>query len=269
MVSDFQTRDSYQFFLEEAPELLQSLEKGLLDLRQAHSPSKIHDLMQIAHSLKGGAACVGLDHIQNLAHKLESVFKNLCEKEPEIDLELENLLLQAYDCLREPLLKEIQTGKSDGEATLEKAKPVLAQLEAKLGLRQCLVPTSNEQKKTDVTEFPFAEEVAEGISRLEVILANPDIPEMREALKAQAEIFREFGELSQLPGFVAIAQTTLKALQANPQAAQTIAKLALEDFRAAQAAILAGNRNQGGNPCEALVNLAPQLQCHLLISPSR
>ena len=256
MVSDFQSRDSYQFFREEAPELLQSLEKGLLDLRQAHSTSKIHNLMQIAHSLKGGAACVGLDHIQNLAHKLESVFKTLCEKEPEIDLELENLLLQAYDCLREPLLKEIQIGKSDGEATLEKAKPVFAQLEAKLGLRQYFAPTSNEEKKTDVTEFLLVKEVAEEISRLEVILTNPDIPEMREALKAQAEIFREFGELSQLPGFVAIAQTTLKALQANSHAAQTIGKLALEDFRAAQAAILAGNRNLGGNPCEALVNLA-------------
>ena len=248
MVSDFQPRESYQFFLEEAPELLQSLEKGLLDLRQDRSLSKIHDLMRITHSIKGGAACVGLNHIQNLAHQLESVFKRLCEKESEIDLELENLLLSAYDCLQAPLLEEIQIGKSNREAALEKAKPVLAQLEAKLSL--------NEKKKTDATEFLLAEEVAQGLSRLEVILGNPDIPEMLEALKAQVEIFRELGELSHLPNFVAIARTTLKALQTNPLAGQTIGQLALEDFRAAQKAVLAGNRNPDGNPCQALVNLA-------------
>ena len=248
MVSDFQPRESYQFFLEEAPELLQNLEKGLLDLRQNRSLDKIHDLMRIAHSLKGGAACVGLNHIQNLAHQLESVFKRLCEKESEIDLELENLLLTAYDCLRAPLLEEIQIGQSNREAALEKAQPVLAQLEAKLSL--------NEKKKTDATEFLLAEEVAQGLSRLEVILGNPNVLEMREALKAQVEIFRDLGELSDLPNFVAIAQTTLKALQTHPQAGQSIGQLALEDFRAAQKAVLAGNRHPDENPCQTLVNLA-------------
>ncbi len=248
MVSDFQPRESYQFFLEEASELLQSLEKGLLDLRQDPSLSKIHDLMRIVHSLKGGAACVGLNHIQNLAHQLESIFKRLGEKKSEIDLELENLLLYAYDCLRAPLLEEIQIGKSNQEAALEKAQPVLARLEAKLSL--------NEKKKTDATEFLLAEEVAQGLSRLEVILGNPNVLEMREALKAQVEIFRKLGELSDLPDFVAIAQTTLKALQTNSQADQTIGQLALEDFRAAQEAVLAGNRHPDGNPCAALGNLA-------------
>ncbi len=259
MVSDFQPRESYQFFLEEAPELLQSLEKGLLDLGQDRSLAKIHDLMRIAHSIKGGAACVGLNHIQNLAHQLESVFKKLWERESEIDLELENLLLSAYDCLRAPLLEEIQIGKSNREAALEKAKPVLARLEAKLSL--------NEQKKTDATEFLLAEEVAQGLSRLEVILGNPNVLEMREALKAQVEIFRELGELSALPDFVAIARTTLKALQTNPQAGQTIGKLALEDFRAALEAVLAGNRHPEGKPCQALVNLAQSSPSSLSSSP--
>ena len=47
---------AYQFFIEEAQELLQVLEDGLLDLRQDHSTNKVHELMRAAHSIKGGAA---------------------------------------------------------------------------------------------------------------------------------------------------------------------------------------------------------------------
>ncbi|NEQ17967.1 MAG: hypothetical protein F6K44_31460, partial [Moorea sp. SIO3E2] len=47
---------AYQFFIEEAPELLQLIETGLLNLQQERSTAKIHDLMRAAHSIKGGAA---------------------------------------------------------------------------------------------------------------------------------------------------------------------------------------------------------------------
>ena len=50
---------AYQFFTEEAPELLQILEEGLLSLHD-RSTAKVHNLMRAAHSLKGGAASVGL-----------------------------------------------------------------------------------------------------------------------------------------------------------------------------------------------------------------
>jgi chemotaxis family two-component system sensor histidine kinase/response regulator PixL len=52
---------AYQFFIEEAPELLQVIEAGLLTLNQEHSTGKVHSLMRAAHSLKGGASSVGLD----------------------------------------------------------------------------------------------------------------------------------------------------------------------------------------------------------------
>ncbi len=60
---------AYRFFVEEATGLLQSIESGLLRLNQERSTAKIHSLMRAAHSLKGGAAGVGLEAIATLSHR--------------------------------------------------------------------------------------------------------------------------------------------------------------------------------------------------------
>ena len=61
--------------MEEAPELLQIIEDGLLTLRAERTSAKVHDIMRAAHSLKGGAASVELPTIKDLAHRLEDIFK--------------------------------------------------------------------------------------------------------------------------------------------------------------------------------------------------
>ncbi|UBF24707.1 Hpt domain-containing protein [Kovacikia minuta CCNUW1] len=124
---------AYQFFVEEAPELLQVLESGLLTLTQAHSITEIHSLMRAAHSIKGGAASVGLEAIATLAHRLEAIFKVLYGETLTIDTELENQLLQAFDCLKLPLMEQITRGSFDPEAALAIADPIFLQIEARCG----------------------------------------------------------------------------------------------------------------------------------------
>jgi two-component system, chemotaxis family, sensor histidine kinase and response regulator PixL len=123
---------AYQFFVEEAQELLQVLEAGLLELRQDHSIPKVHELMRAAHSIKGGAASVELNAIELLAHRLEDFFKALYSDQVDFDAELESLLLQGYDCLSHPLLEQITAGSFDESAALLKAEPVFAALEVRL-----------------------------------------------------------------------------------------------------------------------------------------
>ncbi len=246
MVSDFQTQESYQFFTEEAVELLQELEQGLLSLRENNNTATINTLMRIAHSLKGGSACVGLDDIQKIAGHLEHIFQIIkCE---DLDVELEDLLLKAYECLRSPLLEEIETSNSDSKASIEMIQSISAQIETKFN--------SKSEKKADVTDFLFAEEVAEGIDRLEMILQNADRIDKLEGLKAQLEIFKGLGKIAQLDGFISIAETTLSALKANPDSLQRIGELALEDFRRARTNILAGNRTLVASLSPALIDLA-------------
>src|SRR5919202_7075963 len=118
---------AYQFFIEEAPELLQVIEDGLLTLRQEKNTAKVHNLMRAAHSIKGGAASVELEAIATLAHRLENIFKALYSETLEIDTDLESQLLQAYDCLRLPLMQQFVTGDFDAESALELADPIFTQ----------------------------------------------------------------------------------------------------------------------------------------------
>ncbi|PNW44845.1 UNVERIFIED_CONTAM: hypothetical protein BEN50_12600 [Euhalothece sp. KZN 001] len=135
MSLDPETRDqAYKFFVAEAPELLSAIESGLLTLREDYSTAKIHSIMRSAHSIKGGAAGVGLDGIKSIAHRLEDIFKALYHAEDQITPEFERKLLQGYDCLQKPLTEQIETGSYDAEQALTEAESILAALEADLAV---------------------------------------------------------------------------------------------------------------------------------------
>jgi chemotaxis family two-component system sensor histidine kinase/response regulator PixL len=73
---DSDIRDqAYQFFIEEAPELLQEIESGILTLREERDIAKVHSIMRAAHSLKGSSASVGLESIKTIAHRLETILR--------------------------------------------------------------------------------------------------------------------------------------------------------------------------------------------------
>ena len=262
-------RDSaYQFFIEEAPELLQSIEAGLLTLRQERNTAKVHNIMRSAHSLKGGAASVELEAIKTLAHRLENIVKALYNETIEIDTDLESQLLQAYDCLRLPLMEQIATGSFDAEEALALAEPIFAQIEERLGdaLTQAdnYIPSSSELG-VDMALSIFEVDVQEGLEHLAHVVAHPSDYEVAGELRAQAEVFAGFAELLNQPGFGAIAKTTLAALDAHPNRTLVIAQLALTDFQMGRQAVLAaavqdasarGAITQAIGPCPGLVALA-------------
>jgi two-component system, chemotaxis family, sensor histidine kinase and response regulator PixL len=249
---------AYQFFVEEAPELLQDLESGLLTLTQDHSTAKIHSLMRAAHTIKGGAASVGLEPIATLAHRLETILKALYSDDLIIDTDLENQLLQAYDCLQLPLMQQITTGGFDAEYALAIADPIFMQLETRCGeaLAQtdAYIPSSAELGVNMVAAI-FEVDVVQGLEFLSSVVTNAETSEVAGALRAQMEVFAGFAELLNLPEFATIAATVQDALSAHPDRALEITRLALIDFERYRQAVLAGQtRNVGMS--EALLNLA-------------
>ncbi|MGL4882358.1 MAG: Hpt domain-containing protein, partial [Waterburya sp.] len=197
-------QQTYQFFLEEAPELLQILETGLLNLKQKLSPALVHDLMRSAHSLKGGAATVGLDALAMIAHRLESILRGLYSDKVELDTELETWLLEAYDCLKEPLQQQINQGSFAEESALVSADLVFSKIETRLGdvLKEAenYIPNSSDLG-VDMVSSIFEVDVAQGIERLAMVLENPQKHEVEGELRAQAEVFAGFAEILGLPGF--------------------------------------------------------------------
>ncbi|MEB3358844.1 MAG: hybrid sensor histidine kinase/response regulator [Synechococcales bacterium] len=250
-------QEDYANFLSEAGDLLQTIEQELFNLRQDRTPARIHTLMRAAHTLKGSAASIQLETIKSVAHVLEDVFRVLYNPEVVIDAEVEALLFQAYECLRSPLVAEL-TGTTVDEAEVsERTATVLSQLQSKLGDlfdQETPIPTSLELG-FDLVQSMFEGGVEQRLQTLEQALAQSDLAALTTQLQSQTEILLGLAESLQLEGFGAIAQTTLAALAAYPDQVKQIAPLAIADFRKGQAAVLAGDRTQGGTPSTALQQL--------------
>ena len=256
---------AYPFFLEEAPELLQTIETGLLKLRQVRDTATVYSIMRSAHSLKGGAASVGLEAIKTIAHRLETIFRGLYSESLIVDVELERQLLQAFDCLRLPLVDQFTQGHFDAEQALATADPVLSQLEAHcheaIASTQNFIPSSSELGINMVVSI-FEIDVAQGLDRLAAVLENPQACEVAGELRAQAEVFAGFAELLNLSGFEKIAQAAIQAIDRNPHRGLEITELALADFRIGRSAVLAGDLTQGGYPSAALLAFADSSSEH-------
>jgi two-component system, chemotaxis family, sensor histidine kinase and response regulator PixL len=220
--------------------------------------NKVHTLMRATHTLKGSAACVGLDSIKQVAHSLEDIFRHLCRPEVTLDRETEVLLFEAYECLRTPLMAEITGTQSQDAEVFARAAAVFSELQTKLGVDfapEVEIPNSDELG-FDVTRSIFEVGVAQRLAEIDRALASGESETVAIALQTQAEVFLGLAESLNLPGFGAIASAAIAALANYPDRAITIAQVALADFQQGQASILAGDRNGGGSPAVELLELA-------------
>ncbi|HEY3234372.1 MAG TPA: response regulator [Polyangiaceae bacterium] len=67
------TVDRYRYFRVEAQELLEQLSQGALGLERGAETESVQRLLRLAHTLKGAARVVKLNHIGDIAHKLEDL----------------------------------------------------------------------------------------------------------------------------------------------------------------------------------------------------
>ncbi|MBF5044346.1 chemotaxis protein CheA [Aggregicoccus sp. 17bor-14] len=101
MLADEDRKLVREIFHAEAGELLDALEQGLLALEATpDAPELLERIFGSAHSLKGGAAMVGLGAISELAHHLEDLLERLRRRTLSMSRELGTLLLQGHDALR-------------------------------------------------------------------------------------------------------------------------------------------------------------------------
>lgn len=260
MITDPSIRDqAYQYFLEEAPELLETIEQELFaindgDIEPSDRPLRVNKLMRATHTLKGGAANVGLETIKTVAHSMEDVFKALYNPELEIDLQTKKLLYASYDCLRIPLTAEFSKAPIDREEILNRAAGIFAELTEIFGdylSDQDAFPTS-EELGLDVVQSFFESVVPERIQELSVASAEGDPEMMKEVLQSQAEIFLGLSQSLNLSGLGDIAQTILTALETNPDRVKEITEAAIANFQQAQQQVMNGDRDRGGEPSAEL-----------------
>lgn len=268
MITDPNIRDqAYQYFLEEAPELLQTIEEELLAINDefadiSERPKRVNKLMRASHTLKGGAANVGLETIKTVAHSMEDVFKALYNKELEIDHETRKLLYESLDCLRIPLTAEFSQAPVDRDEILDRTAVVFTKLQDKFGdylKDQDAFPTS-EELGVDVVESLFQAVIPERIQELSTVLASDDPEAIAETLRSQAEIFLGLAESLSLPGLGEISNTIIAALDANSDRVTEITEAAIANLKQAQKQVMEGDRERGGEPSAELQKFVSTLE---------
>ncbi|MFM2431127.1 MAG: hypothetical protein RLZZ511_2340 [Cyanobacteriota bacterium] len=121
------------YFIEEAKEHLDSIENGLLNLSQTMSETEeMNEVFRAAHSIKGGAAMLGFNSIQRVAHHFEDYFKILKENpQIAIDRRLEDLFLKGFDGLK-ALIEQLQSTfglrEEDADQIVQSTEPTFAEL---------------------------------------------------------------------------------------------------------------------------------------------
>lgn len=248
----------YVYFLSEAPELLQTVEDGLLQIHDAPRVQNVHALMRATHTLKGAAANVGLKTIETVAHSLEDAFKALYNEEIEIDPEMERLLLEGYECLRVPLAAELSNSSCDEDQILDRAAELFQHLRDKLGDdfgQHDYIPSSAELG-FDITQSIFEMGVQERIEELSQAINAGDLPQISAILASSCEVFIGLGESLGLMGWSDLTKTVAKALELNGDRILEVGTIALADFKASQRLVLGGDRESGGQASPELLDLA-------------
>ena len=101
MAAPFDKSGIIEFFLIEAGEHLQNLNKGLLSLEKDSKDSAIIDeLFRAAHTLKGSAAMMGFQGISDVAHKAEDMLGQFRSGSIPIRKETLNFLFDTVDAIK-------------------------------------------------------------------------------------------------------------------------------------------------------------------------
>jgi two-component system, chemotaxis family, sensor histidine kinase and response regulator PixL len=246
MYIDPELRDRvYQLFSLEVPKMLQTIETELVTLSIDRSEDKVNNLMRAAHSIKGGAASLGLEAIADLAHQIEDIFRVLSHPDLPFDAKLDRLLFQIYDCLNQSIGAEINNRVLDTDFYTN-IQIILAALDEEIGhfvIAGQQLPADRLSSGVDLTQSIFEVDVAQSLSRLERVLLDPDcVPIAVGEFRAQSEVFTGIAALTNLPEFGKLAHATIAALDRHPDRAREMCCFALVDFYRALTAVLTGDR---------------------------
>ncbi len=259
------------YFIEEAKDHLNTIEQGLLNLQDTMTdPEMVNEVFRAAHSVKGGAAMLGLNSIQKTAHRLEDYFKTLKET-PTIqsDQKLETLLLKVFDTLKEHLEQlQMPTGldEDEAQAALVTLEPVFSEVESHLA--QLERKASAGSSKGTVIQ---AESVLQDNALL--LIFQNDVPaQLREMLQIfrQAETnldarvrlqeicsgLKGLGEAFGLASWSQLIETASQAIGNSQNAYRDLAPLVITEIKLAQGLVLAGREKEIA-PSHALQAMAP------------
>ena len=251
------------YFIEEAKDHLNTIEQGLLNLQNTLKDSEmLNEVFRAAHSVKGGAAMLGIDSIQRTAHRLEDCFKVLKECPIQVDQKLESLFLRVFDTLQ-GLLEHLQGpfGLREEVTTnlMSEVEPVFEALNQHLGLLvsqaggdvQLLEPVPvpsnivpevpHHVPATETTFLPvFQSQVLEQLRRMLQLFKQAETQESRAQLQECCHQLFQLGRRFNLLSWSNLCQKAASAIANSVNSYRTLAPTVIKEIKQSQELVLAG-----------------------------
>jgi chemotaxis protein histidine kinase CheA len=240
------------YFIEEAKEHLDTLEKGLLDLDETmQDPETLQELFRAAHSVKGGAAMLGFSSIQKTSHRLEDAFKILKENPISANQKLETLFLKGFNTLRD-LLDHLASpsglSEEDGNRIVKESEPDFIALEKYL---KELVGSSEEEG----FDPEFGENAVKLLREMLQIFKQSANDATRKKLIVLCNNLAELDSEHKIESWQKIVKAASQAI-ANPENLYpTLAPVIIKELKMASDLVVSGQTNAIG-PSPILVQLA-------------
>ncbi|MEM9923978.1 MAG: Hpt domain-containing protein, partial [Cyanobacteria bacterium P01_D01_bin.50] len=251
------------YFIEEATDHLNTIEQGLLNLQSTlNDPDLINEVFRAAHSIKGGAAMLGLNSIQRTSHRLEDCFKVLKDNPVKIDQKLESLFLGVSDTLKallEHLSGPFGLTEETANTLMAEAEPVFGWLIEHLDK---LVKESTGNKAPQVTgdnELHAIEnravsgnnnnrelqtEVMNNLRQMLQLFKQPETPENRSSIEECTAYLAELGDKWNLSSWSHLCREATSAIANKENSYLTLAKIVITEIKQALELVLSNRENE-------------------------
>ncbi|MGD1907753.1 MAG: response regulator [Leptolyngbyaceae cyanobacterium] len=269
------------YFIEEAKDHLNTIEQGLLSLQKTIEDNEmVNEVFRAAHSIKGGAAMLGIESVQRTAHRLEDYFKVLKESPVQTDRTLESMFLQVFDGLQS-LVEELQGpfGLTEDKAqeVMGDVEPVFDQLEhhlnslvAQAGTSGASATSTRESKaaaapathsasahtEESALRLVFRSDVPGHLRDMLRLFKQTDDSESRTTLKKSCDALLRIGEQFDLNAWCELVRLANQAIGNPEQTYRALAPVIIKDIKQAQEWVLAG-REPEIIPSDAMQALLP------------
>ncbi|MEL7357667.1 MAG: response regulator [Cyanobacteria bacterium J06560_6] len=257
------------YFIEEAKDHLNTIEQGLLSLQATiEDPEKANELFRAAHSVKGGAAMLGLESIQTTAHRMEDYFKILKESPVRVDSALETMFLRISDGLKD-LLEQLEgpfgLTQEKAQEIMSGVDPVFGQLQQHLdslvsasageGSGEAIAAEHSATASAataDALQTSFKKEVPALLRQLLTTFKQTDTAQTRQAAQDTCRQLHAIGERFNLSEWCDQVETARLAIENTQNEYRVLAPVLIKEIKKSQDLILAGRA------CEVAVAEAMQ-----------
>lgn len=157
MSQDFMDAELFADFIVEAKEHLETIEPNLLELEKApDNLGLLNEIFRPMHSLKGASGFLGLNRINQLAHKSENILDELRKGSMVVTPEIMDVILSSTDALRQ-MIDNLEAENTEGDVEIEH---IMAQIDAIMAggapSVETAAPSSEEASGTVPEEAPEA-----------------------------------------------------------------------------------------------------------------